>query len=261
MIADGAYGTFEGDATDRVVFGAYQREGSWSPELVALLVQLLGGGASFVDVGAHIGLVAIPVTERSDCRCLAIEPEPRNFALLERNIERHGLGEHITALHCAAHSAHASVRLALSRDNSGDHHLLPMGMASPRATIEVPARRLDDLLAAHPLPGPLVLKLDTQGAEAQVLRGAPRALANASHVLLEYWPAGLRRQGDDAEALATILRELPYGAVLGPDFDATLAPSARMLQSLAWIPTDGSDEGFFDLLLSREPTLPSGTRS
>lgn len=255
MIAEGAYGTFEGAAADQVVFGAYQREGTWSPELVALLGRLVQTRGSFVDVGAHIGLVAIPVAERSGCACLAVEPEPGNFALLQRNIARHGLNARVHAIHGAAHYTAGRVCLALSRDNSGDHHVLASA-PTDRATVEVPAARLDDWVAAHELPEPFVVKLDTQGAEVAVLRGAPHTLQRASHLVVEYWPAGLRRQGESAEALASLLQTMPFGAVLGPRFDGRLVTRAQVFESLAWIPDDGSDEGFFDVLLSREPTLP-----
>lgn len=49
----------------------------------------------------------------------------------------------------------------------------------------VPVRRLDDLVAAHALPGPYVLKADVEGAELHVLAGAPEVLAQTRLVLLE----------------------------------------------------------------------------
>jgi FkbM family methyltransferase len=49
----------------------------------------------------------------------------------------------------------------------------------------VPSVALDTLLADHALPVPLLIKIDVQGAELDVLAGAPEALAQADYVILE----------------------------------------------------------------------------
>ena len=96
--SDGEYGIFEGSIHDEVVHGHYRREGTWSPEIQALLADQLfpEGRGTFLDIGANIGLVSIPLAERRRVRCLAFEPEPRNFQWLERNIAsaRGGLSLH-----------------------------------------------------------------------------------------------------------------------------------------------------------------------
>ena len=57
--SDGEYGVFEGSIHDEVVHGHYRREGTWSPEIQALLANQLfpEGRGTFLDVGANIGLV------------------------------------------------------------------------------------------------------------------------------------------------------------------------------------------------------------
>lgn len=53
------------------------------------------------------------------------------------------------------------------------------------AKVRVPVVRLDDLVAAHKLPLPDLLKLDLQGYELHALRGAPDCLRHARAVVLE----------------------------------------------------------------------------
>jgi hypothetical protein len=115
----------------------------------------------------------------------------------------------------------------------------------------VRAQRLDDLLAGRTLPRPWVMKLDTQGAEARVLRGAARTVAELDALVVEYWPAGLLRAGDSAGALHALLAQFPYAALLTSAARGPLQPTRALLDSLAWVPKDGSDEGFFDLVLTR----------
>lgn len=246
--ASGEYGLFEGIEGDRVVFGRYRSEGTWSPELVRLLSELLGTGGTLLDVGANIGLICIPVVERTSAHCLAFEPAPENFACLERNLRVHGLARRVEAHRLALYSESARLPLNMSEDNSGDHHLEP----SAESSVMVEARPLDGLLAGRQLPAPVVMKLDVQGAELRVLKGAAASLAMVDTLIVEYWPAGLRRMGDSAEQLAELLcGAFGHGARLGAaDAHLRLHTAEQVFEDLSWVATDGSDEGFFDLLFT-----------
>ncbi|MDH5674008.1 MAG: FkbM family methyltransferase [Myxococcales bacterium] len=262
LLHDGEYGLFEGSSDDAVVFDSYRRDGTWSPTLVSLLTdQLLSSGGSFIDVGANIGLVSVPVAERTPTRCHAFEPEPKNCALLRRNVARHGLQQRIQ-VHPVALDRHTGrVQLALSPDNSGDHRLLDESHAPPGpppdSCITVTATTLDEALERAPLKPPIVVKIDSQGAELRVLTGGRRLLPRIDFLILEYWPAGLVRLGDDANELLSLLRsQFSHGAILEQQQPPrALEPIEAMLDNLSWIPTDGSDEGFFDLLVARSPQL------
>jgi hypothetical protein len=131
-----------------------------------------------------------------------------------------------------------------------------------RPLIEVPAGRLDDLVRVEDLPRPVVAKLDTQGAEVQVLRGAERSLSHFDQLICEFWPYGLRRLGDSAEELIEFFRDFPYGSILRLDELPERLPSIdRLCARLDWLPIDGSDQGFFDVLVTRHAELPKFRRS
>ena len=64
------------------------------------------------------------------------------------------------------------------------------------------------------------------------------------------------RMGDSAEMLGEILKAFPFGTVLSAEgLPRRLTNTQELLQGLSWIPTDGSDRGFYDLLLSRSERL------
>jgi FkbM family methyltransferase len=265
VVADGEYGTFEGAAVDRVVMGEYRTLGSWAKGLVSLVVdRLFGDGpGTFIDVGANIGLVVVPIVERTGSIGIAFEPEPRNFGFLMRNVARHGLSERIECQPLACYSEQTSLKLSLSSDNLGDHRLQPKaagGAASERREIEVSTTRLDDALRGHDLPHPIVVKLDAQGSEVRVLEGARETLARADYVISEYWFAGLIAHGDSPARFAEILRDFQFGAVLHVlPLPEPLHSTAYVFDQLSWIKQDGSDPGFFDLLFSRHWHLPRRT--
>jgi FkbM family methyltransferase len=259
VVATGAYGEFEGAADDRVVFGTYRASGTWSPQLVGLLAERLfaGGGGTLIDVGANIGLVAIATLQRTRAQCVAFEPAPDNYARLRRNVERHGLDSRVEAHRIALDAVAGDVELALCAGNSGDHRLAHGSVPTDWPRVRVPAARLDDVIAARALAHPVVMKLDAQGAEVRVLRGAQQTLQHVDALIVEWWPAGLVRMGDSASALYAALGAFPYAALLDQHAPAphALQRSTQLFESMSWIPADGSDEGFFDLLLSKSPTL------
>ncbi len=227
ICSDGEYGVFEGSADDEVVHGHYRREGTWSPEIQELLADQLfpEGRGTFLDIGANIGLVSIPLAERRRVRCLAFEPEPRNFEWLERNIAAHEVGSLFTTFNLALHSEETRLRFELSASNFGDHRVrgaAPAEADAKRTLIEVPAGRLDDLVRLEDLPRPIVAKLDTQGSELRVLRGAERSLPQIDHLICEFWPHGLRRMGDSPGDLDRALSRL----LLRDDLETRRAPGA-----------------------------------
>ena len=260
VIADGDYGVFEGSARDRVVMDEYRRLGCWAPELVELMVQRLfaGGSGTFIDIGANIGLVCVPVIERTRAQGVCFEPEPQNFDYLRRNVARHGLAQRIQCHRAACHAQLGHMPLLLSQDNLGDHRLKRAAATdAPGRSLLVPTARLDDILRDQALPSPLVIKVDAQGSEVAVFSGAVETLARADYVVTEYWPRGIVEHGDTANEFAAHMRSFPFGAVLHVlPLPEPLHSSAYVFDQLSWIANDGSDPGFFDLLFSRHWELP-----
>jgi FkbM family methyltransferase len=75
-------------------------------------------------------------------------------------------------------------------------------------TLSVVTARLDDVLADRVLPdGPLLLKVDTQGTELAVLRGAPTLLERATHAVIEVSFVELYEGQDEAADITTFLVE------------------------------------------------------
>jgi len=172
-----------------------------------------------VDVGANLGMICIAMLKRGYFReAIAIEPDPRNFALLKRNIEQNGLGGRIRAFPFAVTEAAGEVELELSDVNFGDHRVRTASTAAPmrmgeerRGTVPVPARRLDDLLRteAHVDPERIGLVwVDIQGHEGRLFRGARETLGHGMPVISEFWPYGIRRSGLERDAYAEIVRAL-----------------------------------------------------
>ncbi len=256
--AEGHFGSFVGAASDLVVHGTYRRTGTWAPDLHALLVDdLLARGGSFLDVGANIGLVAIPVTEVCPIRTFAFEPDPRTAELLVRNVALHGLEQRLAVHACALWSEDDRLTLHRHSENHGDHRIMRESAArgAQAMGVRVEARRLDALVDPGRLARPIVAKLDTQGAEVDVLLGAGSVLREIDGLVCEIWPAGLARLGRTLTELVELLaREFAWAKLLLPGEPVwPLRPLREELGRLDAVPTLDDAGTFFDALLARSP--------
>ena len=226
IVIPGANGEIEGSIADRTVILKYLKNKSWAVEAVRLMQAVVAaqGPGSWIDLGANIGTTAIPAA-LAGVRCHAVEPEPANLALLRRNIERNGVAGRVTVHEAAAWHEAVELEFEIAPANLGDHRVRTDAPDSDsaygeaaRETIAVPARPVDTLIDAGSLAGPVLVKVDVQGAEGHALAGGAALFGRADIALLEYWPYGLRRLGTDPAALfAAAGRHFGYAALLADD--------------------------------------------
>jgi FkbM family methyltransferase len=140
---------------------------------------LLLPGDVVIDAGANIGNIALAsaVAVGSSGRVLAIEPHPRIFSYLKANIARNGARQ-IDAVQCALGDEEGTVHFSNRR--SDDQNAI-----TPDGEIEVPLRRLDDIAPAGKIA---LLKVDVEGHEYFVFKGAANTLRRTEVVFFEYVP-------------------------------------------------------------------------
>jgi FkbM family methyltransferase len=208
----GAYGTVQSAATDQVMLPIYAETGRWAQRTNNLLISFFAerGAGHYVDVGANIGLTTIPVAQNPLVRCLAIEPEPVNFANLSANVAQNCPHGNVELRRLALYSDRRTLKLELSTANLGDHRLRLAETAGrmkeeTRATTEIEAVPLDELVREPATP--LAVKIDVQGAEPFVFAGGPKTLASADLVILEWAPYLMARLGGNVEAVTDLLRD------------------------------------------------------
>jgi FkbM family methyltransferase len=148
-------------------------------------------------------------------RVYAFEPFDENAELLERSVAENRFGERVVFTRAAVGAASGSVTLTFAAEtlNSGGAYLLRDGAAPLTGNIarQVPLIALDQLTLPRPVR---FIKMDVEGAEPQVLRGAERLLSNDRPVILsELHPIQLRRaSGTTADDFLAQVRRLGYRA-------------------------------------------------
>ena len=266
LVIPGRQGEVETFTADRTVAPKYLKNGVWSREIVGLARRFLEpAGGTWIDLGANIGLTTIPLARLPGVRCHAIEADPDNFALLRRNLERNDVTGAVTARHAAVVARAGPVVLERASANLGDHRVR-IGEAgedtygeAARDTVTVPGLTLDELIDADGMAGPVVVKMDIQGAEPLAWSGGARVMARADLLLTEYWPYGLRRLPVPlADYHAMLAGEFSWAARLadGQDPDSVrLRPVAEIIAGLDDVGRDRPIEAI-DLVLARSPAIP-----
>jgi FkbM family methyltransferase len=174
-----------GDGTRYVVMDLedfYHASMCYEAKTLAFILKQLENGGVFVDVGANIGGYSVRCAKKA--RVWAIEPHPRNFQLLELNVRLNHLQNNVRALRVAVASSLGKAELFISNYH-GRHSLICKdgGDTIKRRTIEVDVVPLDLLLADEDHID--VIKIDVEGAEPLVLKGARGALKRTKVVVVE----------------------------------------------------------------------------
>jgi FkbM family methyltransferase len=193
----------------------------FSLELRRVVAPLLRPGDLFVDVGANFGFWALPAAHRG-CRVIAVEPVPTTRALLAANAARNGLTDRVQIIAVAVSDSAGSLSVAVPAGESGQASVHPDTNAElEHFTVE--ATTLDALVGRQPVR---FLKIDVEGHEPAVLRGAARVLRSGQidFVLVELASAVMDRSGASAAALIDVLEGHGYTFVRFVRANEGLAP-------------------------------------
>jgi FkbM family methyltransferase len=182
------------------------------PEMLAWRRALRGGGL-FIDVGANVGTYTLWAAEHG-AEVIALEPAADTFDLLRENV---ALNQYrVTALRAAAGGHCGTARFTAGLDAGN--------CLSPDGPVLTELVTIDSLIGDRPVTG---MKVDVEGFEFDVLRGAARALAERriGLIQLEWNRACALAVGTDRRPVAQLLARYGY-RLFRPDPAGRLAPVA-----------------------------------
>ncbi len=146
------------------------------------------------DVGANVGFFSWRVAAlRPAATLLAFEPASANLTRLRRAFSALHIGGEVCAKACGGTAGKAVLYLRNSVTHSLDprwHKDLDAGAGSE----EVEITTLDIACDRRGLGHLDLLKIDTEGAEVDVLEGARAMLGHTRHIVLEYHSAAARTE-------------------------------------------------------------------
>ena len=190
--------------------------GQWEAESWTITKVHLPVGGTFVDVGAHIGYYSLKAARvvGPQGHVIAIEPNPDTVRELRDNIQASGANV-IAVQPVACSDSEAEVDLfAAKRANTGQTSLSRANAqrsGGVSAVYHVRARPLDAIIQEAGVSRVDVIKIDVEGADLLVLKGAKQTLARYSPILIvEVADEWLQAMGASPAELREFLRSQGY---------------------------------------------------
>ena len=182
------------------------------PATRRLFRSLVKPGFTVVDVGANVGYYALTAAAAvgPTGRVVAFEPGPAVAARLQENVDLNGF-TNISVVRSAVADRIGELHLRVGEDSEGSS-LYDVGEPSTRLACAVPVTTLDDYVRTAGILLVDVLKIDAEGAEVSILRGARGILSGPGAPLLfiEANPMTLEAAGESVHTLRAEIESLGY---------------------------------------------------
>jgi FkbM family methyltransferase len=195
------------------------------PELpmINFVRTIAGRGRTFVDVGSHIGFYTMGLAPGFQ-RVIAFEPSRFQYEWLRRNATLNAY-DHVECEHVALGDAPGTATLNVLSYEGGLNSLVPE-VAKDRTILDNYAVRIE-VLDDRNLTDVDLLKIDVEGFEIQVLRGAARTIAASRPVILiEVW-ADTGRRRDVKRMMNDMRYSLEFLFPLSPELAVCLPLERR----------------------------------
>lgn len=152
--------------------------GDLDPKVTWVLRQVLKPGDIVFDVGANLGLLSLLTAKLVGPagHIHAFEPNPELCRLFEATVLHNSL-TNVTLHPFALGASEGSLNLHIPTSNSGAASLIHTSRPDTYVR-SVPVKRLDDVTFQEPILKIALLKIDVEGFELEVLKGAQRILEN-----------------------------------------------------------------------------------
>jgi len=226
-------------------------EGKWEPHVTAFVRKHLRNGQTFIDIGANCGFYTVLAAHLVGPSgfVLALEPQRRLVELLHKSVAVNGFG---------CYTAVKRIAIGEKRDEMGLSHAGSYLGSASLISFEALETELERVVVA-PLDevvkeveverariiAPDIIKIDVEGFEPLVWRGAKAVLERTAIVLLEFSPARYRQIGIDPDFF---LNEISTSGFLvnrlGSDGELELVGPTRFVEIL-------TSPDYTDLVLTR----------
>jgi FkbM family methyltransferase len=184
--------------------------GQHEPGTEEFILDHLKPNCTFLDVGANIGYYSLVAAIKGKSKVVAFEPQEPISELLQLSVEYNKLASLVKVEPSALSNSPATMRITSCPGNSG-HAQLTSSSGDNVQPYTVSAVVFDEWMQTNPIDRVSVCKIDTEGAEFQVLNGMVKMLArDRPAIVIEIIDAFLVEFGASESAVWGFLRDLGY---------------------------------------------------
>jgi len=165
-------------------------------DLVLSIFKKLPADFTLYDIGANTGYYSIlsgSLFPKSTIH--AFEPVEEHITNLKDNVALNGTQNNVTIHSCALGEENKTEKIYLA--GSGSTLQKGFGETDTAATRTIEVKNLDSLMAAEQMSAPHFIKIDVEGHELAVLKGAKNIIASAKPILFVEVAYSMRNLGRD----------------------------------------------------------------
>jgi FkbM family methyltransferase len=142
-------------------------------------------GWTVFDVGANIGVFTV-LQATHGANVYAFEPNPDSYSRLSRNVTLNRLADHVHLFASALGDEPGMGTMQVERGGTTGGVVVPAKERASGPGAQVTITTLDRIVPSLHVSRIDLLKIDAEGSEVAVLRGADRTLATVQRVIVEY---------------------------------------------------------------------------
>jgi FkbM family methyltransferase len=148
-------------------------QGGFETAEIEFLCKKISAGDTVLDVGANIGIFSMAFADAVDTqgKVLALEPLPQNIERLKNNLKLNHL-QNVQIFPVAAGQVNGKVKIHLANDLAFASVIAVKGQHGNNLVMTISMRKLDEIWQQVGSPPVTVLKIDVEGGELEVLKGA-----------------------------------------------------------------------------------------
>ncbi|MEH2048720.1 FkbM family methyltransferase [Nostoc sp.] len=172
-----------------VIYEKALNEKVYEQDNIETIINLISDNSFYLDIGANIGLMAIPILKSIDsCTIISFEPSPNSASYLKRTLQDSGFKNRWHLIEKAVGSEAGSLEFCFSLKALGAYdgfrytNRMPM---SGKTT--VPVTTIDIEWTKQEKPRVSVIKIDVEGAEMEVLKGSIECIEQEKPSILIEW--------------------------------------------------------------------------
>lgn len=184
--------------------------GIFEPEVIQFLTKRITPGSVFIDLGANIGAISLPVSKvRPDLQVAAVEAAPWIVRYLQMNAEMNGLRNVEVVSNAITRQSGEFVDFYSPETLFGKGSLATVFTTTPE---KVSPLSLDDLATRFDQKPVSVIKADVEGFEADAFRGGKKLLSsfNAPDILFEFVDWAEEASGSSPGSSQQVLLDFGY---------------------------------------------------
>jgi FkbM family methyltransferase len=183
------FGTLVYFPKNSLVFRVACESGIYEWENLRVLQALAEEESTVFDVGANIGLMAVPLLASSKrLRVQSFEPSPNSLPYLQRTAEGSAFGSRWQIIGKAVGSTVGSVEFNIASKELGAFDgVRNTGRVANGGTLQVPMTTIDRAWEDAGKPRVSVIKIDVEGAERMAIEGASVCIADNRPSMLVEW--------------------------------------------------------------------------